>query len=67
MIETIPGLTQAQRQAQRMHHAVRVEAMRRARKEVKARLGREGKVRLSDVAPRDITEMAEAYVSLIAS
>jgi hypothetical protein len=45
-----------------MHHSVRVEALRRAREEVKAQIRREGWMRLSSVAPRDITAMAEAKV-----
>ena len=66
MVEANPSLTrsqrQAQRQAERMRIAVRVEAQRRAREEVKARLRREGRVKLCDVPARDITAMAEALV-----
>jgi hypothetical protein len=42
--------------------AVRVEAMRRARAEVKAAIQREGRIKLSQVPPREITAQAEAYV-----
>ena len=46
-----------------MRIAVRVEAQRRAREEVKARLRCEGRVKLSDVPAREITAMAEALGS----
>jgi hypothetical protein len=63
IVTQTPAPSHAQRRAaERMHMAVRVEALRRARAEVKAQIQREGRMRLSDVAPRDITEMAEAYV-----
>ena len=42
--------------------AVRVEAMRRAREEVKAQNRREGRIKLCSVPAREITAMAEAYV-----
>ena len=45
-----------------MHHAVGVEALRRARAEVKAAIQREGRIKLSAVPAREITAMAEAYI-----
>ena len=51
---------QAQRQAERMRIAVRVEAQRRAREEVKAKIRREGRVKLASVPSREITVQAEA-------
>ena len=58
MIETNPTLTRAQRQAQqqaeRMRLAVRVLCQRRAQEEVKARIRREGRIKLSQVPPREI-------------
>jgi hypothetical protein len=52
MVEANPSLArsprQAQRQTERMRIAVRVEAQRRAKEEVKARLRREGRVKLSE-------------------
>ena len=45
-----------------MRIAVRVEAQRRAREEVKAQIRREGRVKLSEVPSREITMMAEAAV-----
>ena len=64
MVEAISSLTpsRAQRQAERMRLAVRVEAMRWAREEVKAQIRREGRIKLCSVPPREITAMAEAYV-----
>jgi hypothetical protein len=66
MVEANPSLArsqrQAQRQAERMRMATRVEAMRRAREEVKAQIRREGRIKLSAVPAREITAMAEAYV-----
>jgi hypothetical protein len=66
MVEAVSSLArsqrQAQRQAERMRLAVRVEAMRRAREEVKAQIRREGRVKLSQVPSREITAMAEALV-----
>jgi hypothetical protein len=64
MVEAVSSLTpsRAQRQAQRMHHAVRVEAMRRAREEVKAAIRREGRIKLCSVPSREITAMAEDYI-----
>jgi hypothetical protein len=61
MVEAISSLTpsRAQRQAERMRVAVRVEAMHRAREEVKAQIRR---VKLSAVPAREITAQAEAYV-----
>ena len=50
------------RAAERMRIAVRVEALRRARAEVKAAIQREGRIKLSAVPAREITAMAEAYV-----
>jgi hypothetical protein len=43
MVEAIPSLTHAQRQAQHAARAVRGEAMRRAREEVKAAIRRDGR------------------------
>jgi DNA invertase Pin-like site-specific DNA recombinase len=60
MVEAIPSLARSQRQAQRQAHAVRVLAQQRAREEVKARLRREGRVKLSSVPSREITAMAES-------
>ena len=60
MVEAISSLTQAQRQAQRQAHAVRVLAQQRAREEVKTAIRREGRVKLSAVPSRDITAMPEA-------
>jgi hypothetical protein len=62
MVEATSGLTQAQRQAQRMQLATRVEALRRARAEVKAAIQREGRIKLSAVPAREITAQAEAYI-----
>jgi hypothetical protein len=45
-----------------MRMAVRVEAMRRAREEVKAQIRREGRIKRSQVPAREITAVAEAYV-----
>jgi hypothetical protein len=42
--------------------ATKVEAMRRAREEVKAQIRREGRIKVCQVPPREITSMAEAYV-----
>ena len=51
MVEANPSLARSQRQAQRqperMRLAVRVEAQRRAREEVKAKIRREGRVKLA--------------------
>jgi hypothetical protein len=55
-------MTGADRVAERMRMAVRVEAMRRAREEVKAQIRREGRIKLCSVPSREITAMAEAYV-----
>ena len=55
-------MTRADRVAERMRMAVRVEAMRRAREEVKAQIRREGRIKLCSVPSREITAMAEAYV-----
>jgi hypothetical protein len=64
MVEANPSLArsqrQAQRQAERMRIAVRVEAQRRAREEVKAKIRREGRVKLASVPSREITAQAEA-------
>jgi hypothetical protein len=58
-----PALNYVQRRAaERMRIAVRVEALRRARAEVKAAIQREGRIKLSAVPAREITAMAEAYV-----
>jgi hypothetical protein len=54
--------TKPSAEAERMRIAVRVEAMRRARTEVKAAIQREGRIKLSAVPAREITAMAEAYV-----
>ena len=62
MVEFTRSLTQAQRQAQRLLLATRVEALRRARAEVKAAIQREGRIKLSAVPAREITALAEAYV-----
>jgi hypothetical protein len=69
MVEATPSLQQApapnhaQRQvAERMHLAVRVLCQRRAQEEVKARLRREGRVKLCTVPHREIVAMAEAAV-----
>ena len=43
-----------------MRMAVRVEAQRRAREEVKAKIRREGRVKLASVPSREITAQAEA-------
>jgi hypothetical protein len=61
MVEAIPSLTpsRAQRQADRARRAVRIEALRRARTEVKAAIQREGRIKLSSLPARDITAMAE--------
>jgi hypothetical protein len=63
MVEAISTLArsqrQAQRQAERMRIATRVEALRRARAEVKAAIQREGRIKLSSLPARDITAMAE--------
>ena len=45
-----------------MRIAVRVEAVRRAREEVKAQIRREGRVKLCSVPSREITAMAEATI-----
>ena len=42
--------------------AVRVEALRRARAEVRAAIQLEGKIKLSAVPAREITAQAEAYI-----
>jgi hypothetical protein len=55
-------MTRADRVAERMRMAVRVEAMRRAREEVKAQIRREDRIKLCSVPSREITAMAEAYV-----
>ena len=64
MVEAAPSLapSRAQRLAQRMQLATRVEAMRRAREEVKAQIRRDGRIKVCQVPSRDITEMAEAYI-----
>ena len=63
IVTQTPALNHAQRRAaERMRMATRVEALRRAREEVKAQIRREGRIRLSQVPPREITAMAEAYV-----
>jgi hypothetical protein len=41
-------------------HSGRVEAQRRAREEVKAKIRREGRVKLASVPSREITAQAEA-------
>ena len=43
-----------------MRIAVRVEAQRRAREEVKAKIRREGRVKLASVPSREITAQADA-------
>jgi hypothetical protein len=60
MVEANPSLTQAQRQAQRQAIAVQVLCERRAREEIKDRIGRQGKVKLSRVPHRQIVAMARA-------
>ena len=62
MVEAISSLARSQRQAQRLLLATKVEAMRRAREEVKAQIRREGRIKLCSVPPREITSMAEAYI-----
>ena len=66
MVEAISSLArsrrQAQRQAERQRMATKVEAMRRAREEVKAQIRRESRIKVCQVPPREITSMAEAYV-----
>jgi hypothetical protein len=64
MVEAISSLapSRAQRQAERMRLAVRVLCQHRAQEEVKARLRREGRVKLSTVPHREIVAMAEAAV-----
>jgi len=69
MVEATPTVTQTlapnyaqRRAAERMRIAVRVEALRRARAGVKTAIQREGRIKLSQVPPREITVMAEAYV-----
>jgi hypothetical protein len=68
MVEAIPSLTpsraqrQAQQQADRARRAVRIEALRRAREEVKAQIRREGRIKVCSVPSHEITAMAEAYV-----
>jgi hypothetical protein len=66
MVEAIPSLArsqrQAQRQAERLARATKVEAMRRARAEVKAAIQREGKIKVSAVPAREITAQAEAWL-----
>ena len=62
-LQQTPTPNKAQRRAaERMRIAVRVEAMRQARTEVKAAIQREGRIKLSAVPAREITAMAEAYV-----
>ena len=62
-LQQTPAPNKAQRRvAERMRMAVRVEAMRRAREEVKAQIPREGRIRLSAVPAREITAQTEAYV-----
>ena len=60
MVEATPSLTQAQRLAQRQAQAVRVLAMHAAKRDVKDRLRREGKVKLSRVPQHEIIAMAKA-------
>ena len=61
IVTQIPAPNHAQRlAAERMRIAVRVEAQRRAREEVKPQIRREGRVKLSSVPPREITAIAEA-------
>ena len=60
MVEANPSLAQAQRLAQRQVIAVRVLCERRAQEEIKDRLRREGKVKLSRVPRREIIAMAKA-------
>jgi hypothetical protein len=62
MVEAIPNLTQAQRQAQRQAQAVRVLVMHAAKREVKDAIRREGKVKLSRVPQREIIAMARERV-----
>ena len=64
MVEAISSLApnRAQRQAERMRVAVRVEAQRRAREEVKGKIRREGRIKLGEVPSREITAVAEALV-----
>ena len=60
MVEAISSLARSQRQAQRQAQAVRVLVMYAAKREVKDRLRREGKVKLSRVPHREITTLAKA-------
>ena len=60
MVEANPSLTHSQRLAQRQAQAVRVLAMHTAKRDVKDRLRREGKVKLSRVPHREIIAMARA-------
>ena len=60
IVTQTPAPNHAQPQAERMRIAVRVEAQRRAREEVKAQIRRGGRVKLSEVPAREITAMAEA-------
>ena len=62
-LQQIPTPNHAQRRAaERMRITVRVEALRRAREEVKAQIRREGRIKLCSVPSREITAMAEAYI-----
>ena len=54
IVTQTPAPNHAQRQAERMRIAVRVEAQRRAREEVKAQIRREGRVKLSEVPAREM-------------
>jgi hypothetical protein len=63
IVTQTPAPNHAQRQAPEcMRIAVRVEAQRRAREEVKAQIRKESRIKLCCIPPREITVMAEAYV-----
>ena len=62
MVEAIHSLTHSERLAQCQAQAVRVLAQQSAMREVKDRLRREGKIKLSKVPLREIKAMATARV-----
>ena len=60
MVEAIHSVAQAQRLAQRQTIAVRVLCERRAQEEIKDRLRREGRIKLSKVPRHHIQRLARA-------
>ncbi len=62
MDEATPSLSQAQRQAMRRRIAVRVLAQEAAIREVKAKIQREGRIKVAQVPVREIVAMAEDYI-----